>query len=1391
MFLALVGILFLVTSTVRAQISGTVFRDFNANGTLDTAPASTTFTEPGIAGVEVRVFNVAGTNVTNGTVQTTSSTGTYTITPTTGTGPFRVEFTLPTSNTALNGYFSGPVGTSSGGSVQFVSSGVATVNFGVNYPTDYCQAVPNFFVPCYVNGDPTSTTATGTTSALVQPILVTLPYNAASGTGNAPSETGIADNSEVGTVYGVAYQRVSKLVFTSAFVKRHSGLGRNTTTAAGNIYLTNPTSTTSSVFVTIPNVGAVATNTARGLPGIITDLNRDPTVFDQVGKAGLGDLEISDDGTELFVVNLNDRQLYRIPIINANTATPTAGTPTAYSILTPTQATGSQFRPFALKYYHGRVYVGGVTTNEATPGTVNFGIGSANSTTNINLITRDTTGMKGVVYEFNPTTSTFSTTPVLTFPLTYRKGASNNDQTGVSRADFWLPWTNVEPDAGGAVPSRFARNDASGTNGIFASYPQPWLTGIEFDVNGDMIIGIRDRLGDQYGNINLGTSTTVNAARTYRAITPGDILRAGKCSPTATAWSLESNARICGGTPTSGASTTQGPGGGEYYFSDFYQTNHNEIAEGGLALFPGTGEVASIVMDPTVNVFAGGIRRFNNANGSASAATSVQIFASGDVSTYGKANGLGDIELSCDPAPIEIGNRVWRDNNDNGIQDPGEPALAGIPVILRGPNNFSATATTNGNGNYYFTNASGTNVTGFAYNLSLTSGGSYTLSFPTSVSATTISTKPNSATGTNTDNIDTDADAAGRIVFTLGQPGANNLSFDVGFVPCFTAVTTANSNIVCTSQPVVLTTQVTPSGSYTYSVAGPAGVSISGGTTGTATVSNLNTGVNTFTVTISSGPTCVTTNVVSITASTGSTLLSLAASTSAICLGQAVTLSSSLLGGLVPLGPIVVNTVGALGTLVPVASNVLSPTATTTFLAQVPLVGGLISSCPVTVVVNPPPALTAVNASLCVGVPLNLTGLLGQNNILTGLTNTLLGGTAIPTNLTVGDGVNTYNLVSTNANGCTAVTPISVTGQSNPVLAPVAVSLCVGSPLNLTSLLGQNNVLTGLTTTLLGGASLPTNLTVGTGVSVFNLVSTNVNGCTAVAPVSVTGVNPPVVAPIALSVCVGTNLNLTSLSGLSGLTNAFRTGGILGAGTLLNSPTSVSIGAGVNLFNVLSTNPFGCTTVTPISVTGVNAPVLNPISVSLCVGTPLNLTGLLGGSNILTGLTTTLLGGGTLPVTVAAGANVFNLVSTSPLGCSTVTPVSVTGVNAPVLNPISVSLCVGTPLNLTGLLGGSNILTGLTTTLLGGGTLPVTVAAGANVFNLVSTSPLGCSTVTPVSVTGVNAPVLNPISVSLCVGTPLNLTGLLGGSNVLTGLTTTLLGGGTLPVTVAAGANVF
>ncbi len=50
-----------------------------------------------------------------------------------------------------------------------------------------------------------------------------------------------------------------------------------------------------------------------------------------------------------------------------------------------------------------------------------------------------------------------------------------------------------------------------------------------------------------------------------------------------------------------------------------------------------------------------------------------------------------------------IGSRVWRDTDGNGIQDPGEPGVAGITVKLLDANgNVLATTTTDANGTYLF-----------------------------------------------------------------------------------------------------------------------------------------------------------------------------------------------------------------------------------------------------------------------------------------------------------------------------------------------------------------------------------------------------------------------------------------------------------------------------------------------------------------------------------------------------------------------------------------------------------------------------------------------------------------------------------------------------------------
>src|SRR5690606_19678026 len=84
---------------------------------------------------------------------------------------------------------------------------------------------------------------------------------------------------------------------------------------------------------------------------------------------------------------------------------------------------------------------------------------------------------------------------------------------------------------------------------------------------------------------------------------------------------------------------------------------------------------------------------------------------------FGKSNGLGDLEIMCAPAPIEIGNRVWFDPDVNGVQDPAaagdrEAPVPGVTVNLYLPGDLDnpiATTITSAEGEYYFND---TNVPG-------------------------------------------------------------------------------------------------------------------------------------------------------------------------------------------------------------------------------------------------------------------------------------------------------------------------------------------------------------------------------------------------------------------------------------------------------------------------------------------------------------------------------------------------------------------------------------------------------------------------------------------------------------------------------------------------------
>jgi hypothetical protein len=114
-----------------------------------------------------------------------------------------------------------------------------------------------------------------------------------------------------------------------------------------------------------------------------------------------------------------------------------------------------------------------------------------------------------------------------------------------------------------------------------------------------------------------------------------------------------------------------------------------------------------------------------------------------------------------------IGDFVWVDQNQNGIQDPGEPGLANVTVNLYdGSNNLLATTTTDVNGLYRFTNRQ----TG-QYQVGFVKPANYVFTTP-------------DAPGSNDSN-DSDANTTtGRSpVFTLTTP-TSNLTIDAGmFIP--------------------------------------------------------------------------------------------------------------------------------------------------------------------------------------------------------------------------------------------------------------------------------------------------------------------------------------------------------------------------------------------------------------------------------------------------------------------------------------------------------------------------------------------------------------------------------------------------------------------------------
>jgi SdrD B-like domain/Secretion system C-terminal sorting domain len=731
-----------------ANNGGVVFRDFNGNGTKD---ASETV---GIGGVTVTAtWDNAGT--TGVATTTTDALGQYNFATGTGANQIpsgakvRIEFTGLPANVLLTSN-----GTSNGTSVQFYTAPSCAINLGVNYNGDYCQTNPNVAVPMQYNG-----TATGNSTGAV----VSFPYT---NSGTTPPSTFLTTFNNVGSVWGQAYQGCKKRLFMSAFTKRHAGFGSQ---GEGGIYVIDQSSgspvlssfnlqgVTAANGTGVINLGTVTrTGGADFTLSTSTTANIDLDAFDKVGKTSFGDAELSDDCNTLWLTNLNQTALISVDVSGATLP----GTVNQYLLTGLPNCGSGQFRIFGLRFHQGSLYVGGVCTGENG--------GAANGADNY-----------AYVLKYNPANIAAGYSIVLNFRLNY-----NRESVGGGGPGQWQPWSNVWK---AEFSSQNTRN------------AEPILSNIDFTAQGNMVIALMDRHANQMGYLNYPAISGYSGAANIEGMANGDILHA--CFKNGI-WSIEGSTAACADSDPasfSGQSATDGPyGTGEYYYGDYYTNNvpptppnglnHEEISIGSVAIVKGTGEVLNTVFDPiATNGFqTQGLHRYNTETGALINAYRLQN-NSGNLSTFGKASGLGDIEALCNNQPIQIGNRIWIDSNGNGIQDPAE-TTPGVPtgttVTLRSPgldgiygngDDQTWTTTTDANGNYYFSALSTADNRNTAFGTTILPGLDYRVEV--AVPTNYIVTKTD--IGSNND-IDNDANQTGTTAYVSVNTSATNHSYDIG-----------------------------------------------------------------------------------------------------------------------------------------------------------------------------------------------------------------------------------------------------------------------------------------------------------------------------------------------------------------------------------------------------------------------------------------------------------------------------------------------------------------------------------------------------------------------------------------------------------------------------------
>ncbi|MBU6227369.1 MAG: carboxypeptidase regulatory-like domain-containing protein, partial [Acidobacteria bacterium] len=797
-----------VNAAANGTVTGKVFLDKDSDGAIDTG-------EGGVASVEVKAYDSAGTAV--GTA-TTGSDGTYSLTvANSASTQVRIEFATP------NGYQSSFAGTDSGTSIQFVTVPATSVDYGVLIPGNYCA--DNVVDPMVATNcqNPGSAASAATHNNVAQKSAIAYT----TWTGRA-AFTKIVDNQTVGATWGLASQASTGLVWASAFLRRHSAFGPK---GIGGLYVSHPltglvTSFDLAQYMTLSADNTQFTDAARGFRDDV-NLSLDSLSFAGIGKVGIGDIEFSADGTQLYVVNLYERKLYTFPVAGT-VAAPTLGTPTSVAITDPGCTNANDVRPFGLKVVSDGILVGVVCSNETANATSFLGTRRPGS---------------GYIRKIS-TAGTWSTVTTINFG--YDRAVEENnckvvaDLTNANaqkcEAGRWKAWT----DSFSAIKNAVAANSIW-KDGSKYYFSQPIIMGIDVLADGSIVAGVSDRLSRQLGAVNLDPTDTGATASNpggtlpwVTAFTRGDtLLLCNTGTLSAPVYAQESDG-TCGSRSSTSASR---PGAGlnatspyREFFKDQLDENdipagHQENSQGAVLVWPpsGTQEILVTAMDPGWQYYEGGIRWYRSSNGEFSNNSANVYFRSLQSAwpvnhpnggseyyptTFGKSSGMGDLEVLCNMAPVQIGNRVWIDTDKDGIQDPGETPVKGVTVRVYDATGTTllGTAVTDENGEYYFSsnvteaaagdgnNVGGGIAAGSAYVIRFDNPADYAAGGPLSGYLLTTKDATDAASGLD-DSIDSDASTVSeypQITTYKLLPGVNDHTFDVGFYATTTPVGMGN-----------------------------------------------------------------------------------------------------------------------------------------------------------------------------------------------------------------------------------------------------------------------------------------------------------------------------------------------------------------------------------------------------------------------------------------------------------------------------------------------------------------------------------------------------------------------------------------------------------------------